>query len=178
MTSSWQAGLLQWDGVFSAPVARSMLLELEARRAWQREASSFHALDLLTGVDAFAGSFGSELREVARRAHARAQQEWGLRLAREASVRVHRFGAGTGAALHSDAGEPGARLVSFLAGPDAGDGGALVFADPRTRCGRVIEPRHNCGILFPTESGLQHGVTEQREARRYSIVFAFPSLRA
>lgn len=161
-----------WDGVFPATGADAILAALDAAPAWRRESADFYAFDALAGADAFVRQFEREFAAVAREAHARARDWLGVALVRDAGVRIHRFTAGTGAALHSDAAEPGVRLVVFLGRDTPEEGASLVFADPVTRQGSVVPARHNLGVLFPTESGLHHGVTELGAGRRYSIVFS------
>ncbi|HMQ97208.1 MAG TPA: 2OG-Fe(II) oxygenase [Candidatus Nanoperiomorbaceae bacterium] len=168
-----EASFALWQPVFPAACADSMLLELERAASWRPEMGGFYELDALAGVDSFITRYSSEFAAAAEEAHHRACQWLKVGLTREAGVRVHRFRSGTGAALHSDSAEAGVRLVIFLSQCESNFGGALIFADPQTCEGRVVQAKHNLGVLFPTNSQLQHGVTEQRHGMRYSIVFGF-----
>src|SRR5262249_31577342 len=144
------AAFALWRSVFSEGCADSILGALERAREWRRETGDFYELDVLRCVDGLVGSFTAEFVGVATEAHQRATMWLGKRFNRSANIRAHRFVCGTGAALHSDALEPGVRLVTFFSRASPEWGGALVFADPETRQAQLIKARHNLGVLFST----------------------------
>jgi len=156
-------------------IADALRDSLEKATSWFHVRQSFYEVDVLANLDRESIFRRPEVAVLLGRVRDCAESELGLRLSRRAQLHVHRFTKGTGAGLHSDSGESGARLVVFLEGGwQEGDGGELLLVNNGGVRGKLISPRHNTAVLFLTEAGSLHAVTEQRSGVRYSLVFHLP----
>lgn len=158
-------------------LADIVVAALDGATNWKRVSVARYDYEVMAAISTLRGiMLDGRVAQLLALARDLAARELGITTETRARLCVHRYRTGMGASLHSDVGEPGVRLLVFVASSREGCvGGDLLFAHRTSRVVLPVPAAPNTGVLFATGPASLHAVTDMQAGERYTLVFHLPA---